>query len=123
MKGKKMRVNINKDDMLILSAGIKTGVESHKEEMLKIFQSDGIEILERLYQEIHKVYSTPISKSKRNATIKANDIRVKKARRKIETAINLLRLENRDITIYSVSKEAKVSYNTAKKYKYLMESD
>ena len=118
-----MRVNINRDDMLILSAGIKTGIEYHKEEMLKIFQSDGVEMLERLYHEIHRVYATPISKTKRNATAKANDIRVQKARKKIEIAINLLRLEGRDITVYSVSKEAKVSFNTVKKYKYLIESN
>lgn len=36
---------------------------------------------------------------------------------KIETAINLMRMYNKRITVYSVAKEAEVSYNTANKYK------
>jgi len=124
MKGKKdMRFNMTTDDTIMLLAGIRTGIDHHKNDMLKIFDSDRIEMLERLYKEINRVNATPISTIKRNATLKANEIRVKKARRKIETAINLLRLENREITVYSVSKEAKVSYNTVKKYKYLIETD
>ena len=118
-----MRFNITTDDTIMLLAGIRTGIDRHKNDMLKIFDSDGVEMLERLYKEIKRVNATPISTTKRNATAKANDIRVRKARRKVETAINLLRVENREITVYSVSKEAKVSYNTAKKYKYLIDAD
>ena len=39
------------------------------------------------------------------------------AKKKIETAVNMMRMFNQKITIYSVAKEAKVSYNTASKYK------
>jgi predicted transcriptional regulator len=39
------------------------------------------------------------------------------AKSKIETAVNIMRMYNEKITIYSVAKEAKVSYNTASKYK------
>lgn len=124
MKGlKRMRITISQDDSIMISSGIKTGLESHKKDIVKIFGEDGLEALERLYSEIHKGWATPISKLKRNAIQKANEIRVKKAKKKIEMAVNLLRLENKKITVYSVSKEAKVSFNTAKKYKSFIEGN
>jgi len=50
------------------------------------------------------------------ATQKATEARTKRAKKKIDNAINILRMENKPITHYSISKIAEVSYNTVKKY-------
>jgi uncharacterized membrane protein len=55
-----------------------------------------------------------------NVMKRATNARTQKAKEKIENAINILRMENRPITIYSVSKESGVSYNTASKYSKLI---
>ena len=46
----------------------------------------------------------------------ATEARIKRTKEKIVNAINILRMENKEITPYQVAKEAEVSYNTAKKY-------
>ena len=46
----------------------------------------------------------------------ATAARTAKAKKKIENAVNLLRMEGKAITPYSVAKKAGVSYNTARKY-------
>ena len=50
------------------------------------------------------------------ATLEANRSKILESKKKINNAINLLRLEGRDITPYAVAKTAAISYNTAKKY-------
>lgn len=60
--------------------------------------------------------------NKRIATSKANKAKEEKSRENITNAINLLRIEDKKITIASVAKTAKISYNTAKKYKEFIES-
>ena len=60
---------------------------------------------------------------KRNATKKATYAKSNIAKEKIRNAINLMNLENQKITINSVSKKASVSYNTVKKYNYLLQLD
>ena len=56
------------------------------------------------------------SEAKKNATKKATKVRTRMAKDKIQNAMNILRLENRTLTTYSVAQEAQVSYNTVKKY-------
>jgi len=46
----------------------------------------------------------------------ATKIRQERVKRKIQDAINILRLQGEEITAYKVAKTAGVSYNTAKKY-------
>jgi len=58
----------------------------------------------------------PPSKKKQESARKATEIRVKRVKEKINNAINLLRLENKEITPYAIAKTAGISYNTAKKY-------
>jgi len=58
----------------------------------------------------------PPSKAKQEAAAKATKTRQEIAKRKIQDAINLLRLEGEEITAYKVAKKAGVSYNTVKKY-------
>lgn len=63
------------------------------------------------------------SVKKSNATEIATKAREKKAKEKIENAINILRMEDKKITVYSVAKMAEVSYNTAKKYEDIIISN
>ena len=67
------------------------------------------EILKKV-KTIHK------SSKKSDAALTATAARSKKAKEKIDNAINILRMENKKITCYSIAKMAEVSYNTVKKY-------
>ena len=46
----------------------------------------------------------------------ATKVRSEKAKDKIQNAINILRMENKSITHYSIAQCSGVSYNTVKKY-------
>jgi len=80
-------------------------------------------MLDRLSDRILDENSRETTKAQTAAAKKATDTRVQRAKKKIESAINILRMEGRSITIYSVSKEAGVSYNTAIKYKDLIDAN
>jgi len=69
-----------------------------------------LEVLEKYGKKI------PASKRKIESAKRASEIKAKKAREKIQNAVNLLRLQGEEITPYKVAKTAGVSYNTAKKY-------
>ena len=56
------------------------------------------------------------SKKKTEAASTATQARTKRAKEKITNAINILRMENKPITAYSIAKESGVSFNTVKKY-------
>ena len=73
-------------------------------------------LFNRLSEEEIKALGSK-TKKKSNATKKATKIRQNTAKEKIMNSINMMRLFNKKITVYSVAKEAKVSYNTASKYK------
>jgi len=84
------------------------------------FEEDGRfeglkEFKETLFNKIENVIQIKNS-NKRIATSKANEAKINKSKEKIENAINLLRMENKQPTAYSVAKIAGISYNTAKKY-------
>ena len=72
------------------------------------------------FKSLNEMIQTPkeikISGAKINAAAKATEARTKQAKEKIDNAINILRLENKKITHYSISKMSAVSYNTVKKY-------
>ena len=77
------------------------------------------EVLDR-----HGFRAVRITKDKSNkqkSMKKANDIKVKQTRAKIQNGVNLLRMENKKITSYSLGKYAEVSTNTAKKYIKLLD--
>lgn len=72
-----------------------------------------------LYNRINEEYEKSLlsrTQKKINATTKANIAKRRKSQDAITNAVNILRLEDRKITVYSVAKMAEVSYNTAKKY-------
>ncbi len=77
--------------------------------------------IEELKNILNNVKHINITNKKINATKKARKINKEKSRDKIEKAIKSLLDKKLKITVYSVSKEAKVSYPTAKKYKEIFE--
>ena len=62
------------------------------------------------------------TKTKRTATKKATEEKIKRVREKIDNAIQILKFMQKDITIYQVAKEAGISFNTAKKYQDYIKS-
>jgi len=71
---------------------------------------DALKVLEKYS------YKAPPSPKKTESAHRATKIRQERVKRKIQDAINILRLEGKEITPYAVAKTAGVSYNTAKKY-------
>jgi Fic family protein len=57
-----------------------------------------------------------ISKKKQEAAKNALKIKQTKTKEKIQNAINLLRLQNKNINAYQIAKMSGVAYNTARKY-------
>jgi len=81
------------------------------------------EIIKDFYQEIAELEElinffeqSGKTEKRTEASKKATDTRSKKAKEKIQNAINLLRMEGKEITAYSISKVSGVHYNTVKKY-------
>jgi len=75
-----------------------------------------LESFKSLNEMIEKPKEIKYSGARANALAVATKARTKKAKEKIENAINILRIECKPITHYSISSVAKVSYNTVKKY-------
>ncbi len=72
-----------------------------------------------LYTKIQKQYNDDISRdiTKKQLSIQeATKKREHTAKAKIINAINILRLEDKEITTYAIAKESGCSYNTVKKY-------
>jgi len=103
---------------------------SEMEELLKLLQhidatsEDDKELVIgsdiTIYEKIKKKILNPkkIKKSIKK-TVAAEDAtlaRTKKAKEKIQNAINYLKMMDKNITAYSISKESGVSYNTVRKY-------
>ena len=69
-----------------------------------------------LLKKINNPKEIEQSSKKVIATFKATEARSKKAKEKIQNAINILRMENKSITHYSIAQMSGVSFNTVKKY-------
>lgn len=82
----------------------------------KILAQNDMTLYNRINEEFQKSMQSR-TKKKIKATIKANNIKKKRSKEAVQNAVNILRLENKSITVYSVAKTAEISYNTAKKYK------
>jgi len=108
-----MRITVSWEEAQQLKLLLKTIIEptEAENEFIDLF-------CHKLDLEIAKVPSD----KKRNATAKATDGRVKDAKLKIFNALNLMRLEGKKININSVARDAGVSYNTAKKYRAVIEA-
>lgn len=64
-------------------------------------------------------YANSITSTKRNATKNATKAKVQNTKDKIINSLNLMRLEGKKITTYTIAKESGVSFNSCKKYEYL----
>ncbi len=80
-----------------------------------------------MFNEIKEMINNPKkiprSINKQIAATVATEARTAKAKEKIQNAINLLKIENKKLTYYSIAKTAQVSYVTVKKYITLNEID
>ena len=70
----------------------------------------------RLELLLEKIAGYGISAGRKEGINKARQARQAKTKEKVQNAINLLRIENKEITAYKVAKVADISFNTAKKY-------
>ena len=114
----KMRITINDDEAFLLTNAISKITMGHYDNLTK----KELIVLDRVSDKIEDERRRETSPKKKKAMLIATNARIEKAKKKIENAINILRMENRPITIYSVSKESGVSYNTASKYSGLINS-
>jgi len=78
---------------------------------------EAIKIIEKYGKKL------PPSPKKVASANKAREVLQKRTKEKIQNAINLLRLEGKEITPYRVAKTAGISFNTAKKYLHNMTSN
>lgn len=106
-----MRITIDSDDLDFL---IGVLLQQKSDKFLRIGN-----LLKNEYEK-----SANRNIKKKQASIKiATKARSMAVKEKIENSINILRIENKEITIYSVSKTAGVSYNSVKKYRNLIENN
>jgi len=111
-----MRLTLNEEEYLTLQKLItQTSIQSSH--CVQGFNEEDWFTLEAISQRIEKTATQPITDKKRNATKEATKKRIKDAKSKISNAVNMMRFENKSITISSIAQEAGVSYNTVKKYK------
>lgn len=96
-----MRINIDDNDLA---------------KILEILESADKRLYKRLNETISHTVKSNTRDSKKRATKKATQTKIKASKEKIENAKNLLLLENKKITPYSIAKTAGVSYNTVIKY-------
>ena len=97
---------------------IQLSLENYQE---KIDDHEATLLKEKLEKQFKQSFVT--HSLKRNATKKATYVKMGRTKDKIRNAINLMNLENQKITINAVSKKADVSYNSVKKYSYLLQLD
>lgn len=98
--------------------------KSREAELQVVIESQEQEIL-RLRQALKmatKNQKRDISVAQKLAVQKATRVRIAKSKKKIEDAVNILRLEGRNITLSSVADVSKCSPNTIRKYKDFIES-
>jgi len=69
--------------------------------------------LDRIIEDLEKSFKTP---ARAEAAKNATDARTKAVKEKIQNAINLLRIEGKEITAYQLAKTADINYLTARKY-------
>jgi MinD-like ATPase involved in chromosome partitioning or flagellar assembly len=109
-KDSKYRLDLSKES---LDFFVSTIEEFNKNPSLELSKK----IIDELMHQINNGKEVKYSQKKSNAAKKATELRAKMAREKIVNAINILRMENRNITEYAVAKVSGCSINTVKKYR------
>ena len=93
--------------------------------LIKSIDFEKLEAFDKTYEEIEgfntvsKVNNPKeikFSAAKNTASEKATKARTKKAKEKIQTAIDILRMSHQKITHYSIAQTCGVSFTTVKKY-------
>ncbi len=87
----------------------------------KILVQNDSTLYNRFNEEFKKSILSCTAK-KINATKKANLAKIKKSKDAVTNAVNILRFEDKKITVYSVAKTAAISYNTAKQYESFIQA-
>lgn len=95
-----------------------TFTDEEFQKLLEILEKEDSQLANALLDKKLE-YINSITPLKRNATKKANQIKIENAKSKIENAVNSLVLEDKKITTYAISKLSKCSINTVKKYQNL----
>jgi len=111
------RLDLNFDEYLLLHKGFNFN------NITKYLNEDEAqkEILSNLLNKMNNPKKIKTSHKKTTAALKAQSAKQKQSKRKIQNAINLLRLEGKKINAHSIAQTANISYNTAKKYKNIFE--
>jgi hypothetical protein len=118
MKGLKMEENK-------FEYNYRVDLDAYKIEILQkyiqtIKEEDISEIDLIMFNEMKEIINNPkkIKKSfkKSIAADRATEARTANAKKKIENAMNILRMENKKLTHYAIAKMAGVSFVTVKKY-------
>ena len=106
------RYNVSKAENDTLTAGIKYLLAI----LSKNRSQDSFNKIVDLKNILENVKHIEISEKKTNATEKARTVNRENSLKKVKLAYERLKKEGKKITIYSISKEAKISHPTAKKY-------
>jgi len=109
-----MRLTLNEEEYQTLQRLIE---RTNTKKCSQLLNEEEWSTLLTITERIEKTATKPITEKKRNATKEATRKRIKDAKNKISNAVNMMRFENKNITISSIAQEAGVSYNTVKKYK------
>ena len=120
------RYNLSKEDNFVLQEEIKIMISLLKQKtaLVSFGSKEYVDISKRivtLRDIVNNVKQIEVSKDKVNATLKAREQNRENSIKKIKNAYKNLLDNSRKITIYSISKEAAISYATAKKYREIFE--
>ena len=100
------KVELTSEELIWLAVNLKNGHVIDEEKELK----------NKIYEKLKNAEKHFVSINKKLATQKATKVRSDRAKDKINNAINLLQLENKAITHYSIAQTSGVSFNTVKKH-------
>jgi len=84
------------------------------EELLR--EEDNLKNRGKIFKLIGWYENSSKTSGRQNAAYIATEARSQRVKEKINNAINLLRLQGKEITAYAVAKEAGISFVTARKY-------
>ena len=90
--------------------------ENEFKKIADVLYKNDIEIYNIFIASKDKTFSFEAGTNKMRAAEKARDIRTKKTKQKIQSAYNIMKLENKKINLNSLSKASNVSPITIKSY-------
>ncbi len=108
------KLELTSEEFFFLRSNLRMNL--HNIDTSETIDANEREFVNKLYIKLDSAKPHIPSFKKQYATRKATEVRSKRAREKIQNAINLLHLENREITHNSIAITGGVSYNTVKKY-------